>query len=59
MKKEIQKLSNIHRKTAALESLFNKVVIAKFLRTAFFIEHLWWLILRMAASLFIALLVLD
>ena len=59
------KLSNIHRKTLALESLFNKVPVfqacnfiksklqqwcspvnfAKFLRTAFLIEHLQWLLM--------------
>ena len=51
------KFLNIYRKTHVLESLFNKVTdlkeklqqrcfplnIAKLLRAAFFIEHLWWL----------------
>ena len=36
--------------TPALESLFDEVAglknIAKFLRTAFFTEHFWWLLLK-------------
>ena len=49
------KFPNIHGKTPVLEFLFNKkklqhkclpVNIAKFLRTAFFIEYLWWLLLN-------------
>ena len=61
-----EKFRNIHRKTTVLKSLFNKVAgiagkcfpvnIAKCLRTAFFIEHLWWLLLDLAISTFNALM---
>ena len=61
------KFRNIHTKATVLESLFNKVAgirlqkrlehrcfpvnIAKFLRTAFVIEHLWCLLLKRTPSL--------
>ena len=44
-----EKLGNMHRKTPVLEYLFNKVaglkIFKKLLRTAFFIEQLWWMLL--------------
>ena len=49
------KFSDIHKKISVLESLFNKVTglmcfavnITKCLRKAFFMECLWWLLLKM------------
>ena len=46
----LSKFANFLGKTPASESLFNNVAglpvnFVKFLRTSFFIDHLWWLLL--------------
>ena len=64
VKKVFLKICNIHKKTPVLEPLFNNFIknrpqhnrcfhvnIAKFLRTAFTIEHLRWLLLIVTSFL--------
>ena len=52
------KFRNIHRKIQVLESLFNKVAghktweYCEIFKKSFFIEHLWWPLLRFQASFF-------